>query len=48
MRQLAVVFILLLAMFAMKTLAIESQVGFDPLLLAAIGFVILASFSAGE
>ena len=48
MRQLAVVLILLLAMFAMKTLAIESQVGFDPLLLAAIGFVILASFSAGD
>ena len=48
MRQLAVVLILLLAMFTMKTLAIESQEGFNPLLLAAIGFVILASFSAGD
>ena len=48
MRQFAVVFILLLAMFAMQTLAIDAQDGFSPFLLASIGFVILASFSAGD
>jgi Kef-type K+ transport system membrane component KefB len=48
MRQIFVIVSLLMAMLGLKSLGIENQEGFEPLFLAALGFVILSAFSSAE
>jgi Kef-type K+ transport system membrane component KefB/adenylate kinase family enzyme len=48
MRQIFVIVSLLFAMLGLKSLGLESGSGFDPIFLAALGFVVLAAFSSAE